>query len=207
MKAKLLLIVCSFFIGLQCVAQADESTNCWDTSDSTTNEHFFRILFSASTYNSPELAFIKLDFEDEDYYLITSYQVVRGYFHKKFYNESDTISFLDLQKLTREYIRSALKIPFSDTMIIGTKYFYHNSTLDKYRNMGLKEFILTYCEGDKIFDIADIYQVAYLYDQRVPVLRWNNYIDRTVLRLIEESCNIFWDDDKRKWVCNYKRVR
>lgn len=206
MKYKIIVLVYLVLFGSKVFGQNNGCDSCWDPSDSTNAAYFYGLTFMGATGDAA-LAQIKVDFEDSDCYIFASYQVIRGFLERKFGLDESKVSYKELNEFTRKFIRNGDKLKLSDTSI-WKKYVYshyykdllkESSTLSSYRNMGLKNFIINHCEGNKIIN-TNIFIMAYLFEMRVLTIGYGSYIGNTVYELIKQKCKIEWDEVSHKWI-------
>jgi hypothetical protein len=197
-----IIILFQVCFSLTLYSQTKDCTKCWKVTDEKSSL-YFNNLFANITGNDPNLTLIKLDFVESKMVYVTGIQVLRRYCKGK-YKLADSL----VKKFTKQFIRNGTKIPLADTILFKeldnefSKYsFFADSTLDKYRVLGVKNFMIKYCDGGIIRDKGvPVSIIAYLFENRI---FWNNAdgrISPSALHQIEESCKIKWDDKKRKWI-------
>lgn len=194
----ILIILLQLVSYLESCAQTKDCTQCWKVTDEATNQ-FFNSLFANITGNDPNLALIKLDFVENEMLSITGIQVLRKYCKWK-YNLKDS----SVKIFTEQFIRNGTKIPLEDTLIftkIDSRFYkFSDTALNKFRALGVKNFILKYCDGGLIKVDLHVSLLAFLFENRI---FWNNLtggISPYALRQIESSCKIKWDDKNEKWI-------
>lgn len=198
---KLLIIILCILGSIASYCQAKKPVDCWKVTDEKTNL-YFNNLFANITGNDPNLTQIRLDFADGNMIYILGIQGVRGYCKER-YNLPDSL----VKNFTNQFIRSGKKIPLADTSLLKrqdsplNKYsLVADSTLNKYRNLGVRNFILKNCEGGVLKLDLDVSLLAYLFENRI---FWENITGKLspyALRQIESSCKIKWDYKKKKWI-------
>lgn len=198
---KLLVVLLSILGSITSYCQVKESVDCWKVTDEKTNL-YFNNLFANITGNDPNLTEIRLDFSDGKMIYILGIQGVREYCKQK-YNLPDS----SVKDFTKQFIRSGKKIPLADTSLLRkqdsplNKYsLFADSTLNKYRILGVRNFILKNCEGGVLKLNLDVSLLAYLFENRI---FWENItgkISPFALRQIESTCKIKWDYKKKRWI-------
>lgn len=197
-----LLITLLYTLGsIASYCQTKVPIDCWKITDEKTNL-YFNNLFGNITGNDPSLTQIRLDFADSKMIYILGIQGVREYCKQK-YSLPDS----SVKNFTNQFIRSGKKIPLADTTLLrkqdnplNKSTLLADSLLNKYRNLGVRNFILKNCEGGVLKLDLDVTLLAYLFENRI---FWENVtgkISPYALKQIESSCKIKWDYKKKKWV-------
>jgi hypothetical protein len=198
-KLLMLLIYIHGSIGVYC--QVKKPVECWNITDEKTSLYFAN-LFASITGNDPNLTQIRLNFVDSKMIYILGIQGVREYCQQK-YNLPDSA----VKNFTNQFIRSGEKLPLADTAMLRkfdsplNKYsLFDDSALNKYRSLGVRDFVLKNCEGGILKIVPDVYLIAYLFENRI---FWENITGRIspfALHQIEECCKIKWNYKKKKWI-------
>ncbi len=134
---------------------------------------------------------------------VSGIQTIREYCKQNFKLEDSSV-----KKFTKQFIMNETKIPLEDTLILQhldnqfNKYsFFADSFLDKFRNLGVRNFFIKYFNNGIIKDRGmPISMIAFLFENRI---FWNNETGRIptdVLEQIERSCEIKWDHKNKKWI-------
>lgn len=198
---RLQILLLYLLVSVTSYGQVKESVECWRVTDEKSN-FYFNNLFANTTGNDPNLAQIRLDFSDGKMIYILGIQGVRAYCKQK-YNLPDS----SVKNFTNQFIRSGKKILLTDTSLLKkydsplNKYsLFADSTLNKYRALGVGNFILKHCEGGIIKLDIDVSLLAYLFENRI---FWQNVTGKLslfALKQIESSCKIKWDYKKKRWI-------
>jgi hypothetical protein len=198
---KYFFIAIQFFILNSVYSQTKDCSNCWKITDSVSKE-YFKLLFSNSSESIKSLALIKLEFEESDMFYVTEFKNVSEFCRWK-YNLDDS----SVENFTEKFIMSNSKLILKDTLFLSTDdnrfkgRFFNSSILRNYNDLGLKNFLIKYCEGGKIKDYGvPLPIIAYLYEERI---FWENItfnISAFALRQIEKTCKVKWDYRKKRWI-------
>jgi hypothetical protein len=208
---KLLIVLLYILSSITSYCQAKKAVECWKVTDEKTNL-YFNNLFANITGSDPNLTEIRLDFIESKMIYILGIQGVREYCKQK-YNLPDS----SVKNFTNQFIRSGKKIPLADTSLLRkqesplNKYsLIADSLLNKYRTLGVRDFILRNCEGGILKLDLDISLLAYLFENRIFWENMSGKLSPFALKQIESSCKIKWDYRKKKWVdleINRKRAK
>jgi len=196
----ILLIFLGVSVSTALYSQTKDCTECWKINNEKTKE-YFDMLFGIVTGSHPDETIIKVGFLKSGMIYVTHIQVLRKYCKQK-YNLQDS----SVKNFTNQFIRNGTQIPLEDTTtfkkldLYFNKYsFFNGSMLDKFRVLGVKNFMLKYCNGDILKDNRLVVN-AYLFENRI---FWNNMTGRispNSLYKIEQSCKIKWDYKNENWI-------
>lgn len=197
-----LIILFQVSFSLALYSQSKDYITCWKVTEEKANEYFDN-LFAVITGNDPNLTLIKLDFAESEMISVIGVQSLREYCKQK-YSLTDSSNFF-IRNFTNQFIRNGTKIPLEDTVLFkkldNQFYMFSDSTLEKYRVLGVRNFVLKNCDGGRIKNSGvPIPMIAYLFENRI---FWENLtfnISPYALRQIESSCKIKWDYKKEKWI-------
>jgi hypothetical protein len=197
MKTHLLLVIFTLLFSVVAVCQNTPSYRQFPTrSDS---DSFFKILFGKNGSINLPYQVVKLEIKDHPYYIISSKGGFKEFLKKK-YNLSDSLA--EIQELS--FLRGNNKISITDTIFLvrnpqfGRVDMYHDSTLQRYRNLDLLDFLNSYCKKPQYSQT--IFALAYMFEKRI-LYDWNNeQIDYVTTSLLGTKYNIIWDREKKLWV-------
>ncbi len=198
----LLLLTVNVFLYLANYSQSNGSDKCWKVSEERTNKYLDE-LFMVRTGTDPNLSLIKINFIEAKMIYIVGIQPLRQYCKDK-YQLNDSV----VKDFTKQFIRNGTMISLKDTVIFkkvdnqfGKYSFFPDSDLDRYRVLGVRSFMMKYCDGGKIkLSGIPVAVIAYLFENRI---FWENMtfkISLDALHDIESSCNIKWDTINNQWI-------
>lgn len=201
MKKLFIVLFCVFGFIIS-YSQIKKPVECWNVTEEKTNLYFTN-LFTNITGNDPNQTQIRLDFTEGKMIYVLGIQGVREYCKQK-YNLPDS----SVRKFANQFIRKGERIPLADTVLLRKLDNSHNkklslfadSVLNKYRSLGVREFMLKNCEGGVLKVNVDVTLLAYLFESKI---FWENVtgkISSSALKQIEESCRIKWNNKTKKWI-------
>lgn len=198
---RLQILLLYLLVSVTCYCQVKKTVECWNVTDEKT-DFYFNNLFANTTGNDPNLTQIRLDFSDGKMIYILGIQGVREYCKQK-YNLPDS----SVKNFTNQFIRSGKKILLADTALLKkydsplNKYsLFADSILNKYRSLGVRNFILKNCEGRVLKLDIDGSLLAYLFENRIFWQNITGELSPFALKQIESSCKIKWDYKKKRWI-------
>jgi hypothetical protein len=206
MEKILLIILIFIFIAIPSRSQRQsQSSDCWKV-DSVISDRFFHNLFISGSRSDPTLTLIKLDFEGVDIICIAGIQIVQSYCKIKYKIPDSAI-----RKFTMTFIQSGQKLPVEDTTLMAKLdnqfYSFTSKELQPYRQLGVRNFMLKYCEGGKLLLGSHMHTLAFLFENRI---FWGNLsfrIESIALAQIEYSCKIRWDPRRKMWINTLTKKR